>query len=218
MGVRIFTEAGTQTIRRDLLANATLSHLAYLFRLDELLIAPPQGSKPNAGLETKQNIAADLFEAHMGALVEEGREVEVLAWVDHLVRSMNDLLDARVQKSTDTLVNRCEARAQSRKAKRPRSQSPDEGAAGGDELARRASYEADPLDRSYSDTRISSQSLDPHLPTVTPRLSCRSVRPIPQSIAHHTQRLGQNAAILTDDGTRMSFCMAKRSDAQSQQS
>ena len=167
MEVRIFTEAGTQTIRRDLLANATLSHLAYLFRLDELLIAPPQGSKPDVGLETKQNIADDLFEAHMGALVEEGREVEVLAWADHLVRSMNDLLDARVQKSTDALVDRCEA-AQSRKAKRPRSHSPDERAAGGDELARRAFYEADPLNRSYADTRISSQSLDPHLPTVTP--------------------------------------------------
>ncbi|KWU46461.1 hypothetical protein RHOSPDRAFT_31917 [Rhodotorula sp. JG-1b] len=55
-------------------------------------LSPKPGFRP---LRQVQNVVADLFEAHLGALAEEGRETEIAEWVETLLARNRDRLERR---------------------------------------------------------------------------------------------------------------------------
>lgn len=89
---------GRQIIQGELTANDTHAYIAWAFALDTNLLEPPDPKKPKLGfrpLRQVQNVVADLFEAHVGALAEEGRETEIAEWVETLLARNRDRLERR---------------------------------------------------------------------------------------------------------------------------
>ena len=87
----------TQTLRGYLTSNFTLSYLSRAYRLDEDLLEPgPRGPKSTERpLRESQYVVADLFEAHMGALVEEDRETDVADWIAAFINGHLDQIRRR---------------------------------------------------------------------------------------------------------------------------
>ncbi|GAA5984881.1 hypothetical protein JCM10908_002434 [Rhodotorula pacifica] len=131
----LFPEAGSgllSILQGELAANNTHAHLAWAYSLDLTMLEPPDPSKPKAAwrpLRQVQNIVADLLEAHVGALAQEGREAEVESWVHALFARNHDRLSHRV---ATLLAQARETQSQSRAQVRKRSK--DEAFEGGAEF------------------------------------------------------------------------------------
>ncbi|BGP00576.1 RNase III domain-containing protein [Rhodotorula toruloides] len=86
-------------IRSFLTSNHTYSYLARAYSLDLALLQPPPPKKPGKfwrSLSETQNVAADLFEAHIGALLVEGRDNCVRDWLRTFLVLNRDELDRRI--------------------------------------------------------------------------------------------------------------------------
>ncbi|BGP13861.1 hypothetical protein JCM10213v2_001799 [Rhodosporidiobolus nylandii] len=97
--------------RSALTCNHTFSHIARAYDLDTSLLEPPPPQKPSKGwrsLAQTQNVVADLLEAHMGALVLEGRERDVEEWVKAFLDGQKVELDEKAQELTVHAVNATE--------------------------------------------------------------------------------------------------------------
>ncbi|KWU46787.1 ribonuclease III [Rhodotorula sp. JG-1b] len=97
---RLFPSANSgvlTTLRGYLTSNFTLSYLSRAYRLDEDLLEPgPRGPKSTERpLRESQYVVADLFEAHMGALVEEDRETDVADWIAAFINGHLDQIRRR---------------------------------------------------------------------------------------------------------------------------
>ncbi|GAA5988694.1 hypothetical protein JCM5350_003853 [Sporobolomyces pararoseus] len=91
------------TLRERLGANTTHAHVAWAYEFDIRILEPPHPSQPRKGwqpLSRAQNIIADLFEAHIGALVEEGRQAEVERWVNDLLEKIKVNLVKQAEEMT----------------------------------------------------------------------------------------------------------------------
>ncbi|GAA6005451.1 hypothetical protein JCM10207_002986 [Rhodosporidiobolus poonsookiae] len=87
-------------LRSDLSSNVTHSYIAWAYGLDRTILEPPAPKKPKPNwrpLSQVQNIVADLFEGHMGALVEENRGDEVEQWADTLFERVAGDLRAKAR-------------------------------------------------------------------------------------------------------------------------
>lgn len=97
-----------QTLRSELHGNSTQSPLAWAYELDLRLRVPENPDHLKAlrrPLHQNTNVAADLFEAHLGALAEEDRESEIVEWVASLLeRNM-----AKVRQRVADLLDRTKA-------------------------------------------------------------------------------------------------------------
>ncbi|GAA5855616.1 hypothetical protein JCM5353_009064, partial [Sporobolomyces roseus] len=115
--------AGVLSIMRDRIeTNTTQSYLGWSFDLDSKLLEPPSPSKPRVGwrpLAHSQKIVSDLFEAHVGALVKEGRQAEIDHWVDELFqRNSVDLRNQADALAVDHREKTKESRSELRKRNR----------------------------------------------------------------------------------------------------
>lgn len=72
------------------------SLLAWTYRMDLRLLQPKLPSSRARPLHQSQNVVADLFEAHIGALAVEGRESEIHDWVEALLRRNACAIERRV--------------------------------------------------------------------------------------------------------------------------
>ncbi|GAA5863872.1 hypothetical protein JCM5353_006651, partial [Sporobolomyces roseus] len=81
--------AGVLSIMRDQIeTNSAQSYVGWYYELDRNLLEPPPPSKPRQGwrpLAQSQKVVSDLFEAHMGGLVKEGRQHQIDHWIDQLL-------------------------------------------------------------------------------------------------------------------------------------
>ncbi|GAA5959483.1 hypothetical protein JCM10213_003707, partial [Rhodosporidiobolus nylandii] len=102
-------------ISQALNENTFQSHLSLAYGLPSALLDAPPPAKPSPRwkpLSASQNIAADLLEAHIGALVRDGREDDVQSWVGGLFTVMQGALDAKVNE----LLRRAGERAVAKRA------------------------------------------------------------------------------------------------------
>ncbi|GAA5900437.1 hypothetical protein JCM6882_001246 [Rhodosporidiobolus microsporus] len=100
---RLIPEVGSgilTKIRSDLSSNDTHSYIAWAYGLDHTILEPPAPKKPKKNwrpLSQTQNIVADLFEAHLGALVVENRGDEVERWADAFFERIADDLRSQAR-------------------------------------------------------------------------------------------------------------------------
>jgi hypothetical protein len=70
-------------------------------------------------LSRSQNVVADIFEAHVGALVAEGRQSEVEQWVDELLEKIGtELTDTAAVRAGEARERLAESRGDMRKRSR----------------------------------------------------------------------------------------------------
>ena len=88
-----------QRMRGAVASNNVHSYLGWQYRLDERILEPPvaAGGKLARPFREVQVYSADLLEAHIGALVVEGRRAEVEDWVAELFSSASVEIEAAVE-------------------------------------------------------------------------------------------------------------------------
>lgn len=102
------------------------AHLAYAFALDLTLLETPRPKNPKTiwkPLAQSQNIVADIFEAHIGALAEEDREAEIEDWVGAVLDRNKECIRTRVTE----LPARADKSLPQANRKRPRDENEFEG-------------------------------------------------------------------------------------------
>ncbi|GAA5885295.1 hypothetical protein JCM6882_009557 [Rhodosporidiobolus microsporus] len=135
------------SLRESLSSNNTHSYISWAYGLDRTLLEPPSPKKPSKRwrpLSQAQSIVADLFEAHIGALVEEDREPEVDAWAAAFFAGVSEELEEQAERLVQETRAK-EAVSRSEMKKRVREENTFEGGCEVDPATKRArtSYLAD---------------------------------------------------------------------------